>query len=39
VQATPRGVGGRRTVVRERGWNRRSIKVKPFWTPDKRGLH
>ncbi|MEU6041745.1 siderophore-interacting protein [Actinomadura sp. NPDC047616] len=26
-------------LVRERGWNRRSIKVKPFWAPGKRGLH
>ncbi|MEK3779275.1 siderophore-interacting protein [Paenibacillus sp. FSL R5-0810] len=26
-------------LVRERGWPRSSIKVKPFWTPGKRGLH
>ncbi len=26
-------------LVRERGWDRRSIKVKPFWAPGKRGLH
>ncbi|RBQ15040.1 siderophore-interacting protein [Spongiactinospora rosea] len=26
-------------LVRDRGWPRTSIKVKPFWTPDKRGLH
>jgi NADPH-dependent ferric siderophore reductase len=26
-------------LVRERNWPRTSIKVKPFWTPDKRGLH
>ncbi|MFI0405154.1 siderophore-interacting protein [Actinomadura sp. 3N508] len=26
-------------LVRERGWPRTSVKVKPFWTPGKRGLH
>lgn len=26
-------------LVRERGWDRRAITVKPFWTPGKRGLH
>lgn len=26
-------------LVRERGWGRRDVKVKPFWTPGKRGLH
>ncbi|XVQ08307.1 siderophore-interacting protein [Spirillospora sp. CA-255316] len=26
-------------LVRERGWQRTAIKVKPFWTPGKRGLH
>ncbi|MFI6479658.1 siderophore-interacting protein [Nonomuraea sp. NPDC050663] len=26
-------------LVRERGWPREAIKVKPFWTPGKRGLH
>lgn len=26
-------------LVRERNWPRRSIKVKPFWAPGKRGLH
>ncbi|MEV0589376.1 siderophore-interacting protein [Nonomuraea sp. NPDC050310] len=26
-------------LVRERGWPRTSIKMKPFWTPGKRGLH
>ena len=26
-------------LVRARNWPRRSIKVKPFWTPNKRGLH
>ncbi|MEO3885453.1 siderophore-interacting protein [Nonomuraea sp. B5E05] len=26
-------------LVRERNWPRPSIKVKPFWTPGKRGLH
>ncbi|MFC5833356.1 siderophore-interacting protein [Nonomuraea insulae] len=26
-------------LVRERNWPRRSIKIKPFWTPGKRGLH
>ncbi|XRQ05800.1 siderophore-interacting protein [Actinomadura welshii] len=26
-------------LVRDRGWSRRSIKVKPFWAPGKRGLH
>ncbi|PSK98818.1 NADPH-dependent ferric siderophore reductase [Murinocardiopsis flavida] len=26
-------------LVKERGWPRTSIKVKPFWTPGKRGLH
>ncbi|GAA2385745.1 siderophore-interacting protein [Nonomuraea africana] len=26
-------------LVRERNWSRRAIKVKPFWTPGKRGLH
>jgi NADPH-dependent ferric siderophore reductase len=25
-------------LVRERGWPRRSVLVKPFWTPGKRGL-
>lgn len=29
----------RDVLVRERGWPRTSIKVKPFWTPGKRGLH
>ncbi|MFI6512202.1 siderophore-interacting protein [Streptosporangium sp. NPDC050855] len=26
-------------LVREHDWPRTSIRVKPFWTPDKRGLH
>lgn len=26
-------------LVRERNWPRTAIKVKPFWTPGKRGLH
>ncbi|GAA2622118.1 siderophore-interacting protein [Actinomadura fulvescens] len=26
-------------LVRDRKWPRTSIKVKPFWTPGKRGLH
>ncbi|MEU3272488.1 siderophore-interacting protein [Saccharomonospora sp. NPDC006951] len=26
-------------LVRERGWPRTGIKVKPFWVPGKRGLH
>ncbi|GAA4203302.1 hypothetical protein GCM10022252_60750 [Streptosporangium oxazolinicum] len=26
-------------LVRERNWPRTSIKVKPFWTPGKRGPH
>ncbi|MFC4057541.1 siderophore-interacting protein [Planomonospora corallina] len=26
-------------LVRQRNWSRTSIKVKPFWTPGKRGLH
>ncbi|MBB4918838.1 siderophore-interacting protein [Streptosporangium saharense] len=26
-------------LVRERNWPRTSISTKPFWTPDKRGLH
>ncbi|MFY1596379.1 siderophore-interacting protein [Micromonospora sp. WMMD737] len=26
-------------LVRERGWPRTSVKVKPFWAPGKRGLH
>ena len=26
-------------LVRDRGWPRTSIKVKPFWTPGKRALH
>ena len=26
-------------LVRDRGWPRTSVKVKPFWTPGKRGLH
>ncbi|GAB3429684.1 siderophore-interacting protein [Actinophytocola sediminis] len=26
-------------LVRERGWPRRAITVKPFWTPGRRGLH
>ncbi|MFF0572701.1 siderophore-interacting protein [Streptosporangium saharense] len=26
-------------LVRERNWPRTSIKTKPFWTPNKRGLH
>lgn len=26
-------------LVRERGWPRKAITVKPFWTPGKRGLH
>ncbi|NDU72421.1 SIP domain-containing protein [Actinomadura sp. DSM 109109] len=26
-------------LVRDRGWDRRSITVKPFWAPGKRGLH
>lgn len=29
----------RNHLVRERDWPRQSIKVKPFWTPNKRGLH
>lgn len=29
----------RNHLVRERGWPRKSIKVKPFWTPNRRGLH
>ncbi|MFS0724188.1 siderophore-interacting protein [Paenibacillus sp. 1P07SE] len=26
-------------LIRERGWPRNAVKVKPFWTPGKRGLH
>lgn len=26
-------------LVRERGWDRRAVHTKPFWTPGKRGLH
>ncbi|WP_425456978.1 SIP domain-containing protein [Actinomadura hallensis] len=26
-------------LVREPGWPRTTISVKPFWTPGKRGLH
>ncbi|QXJ21824.1 siderophore-interacting protein [Actinomadura graeca] len=26
-------------LVRDRGWPRASVRVKPFWTPGKRGLH
>ncbi|WKX69119.1 siderophore-interacting protein [Streptomyces sp. XD-27] len=26
-------------LVKERGWPRTAVKVKPFWTPGKRGLH
>lgn len=26
-------------LIRERNWPRAAIKVKPFWTPGKRGLH
>ncbi|WP_051580016.1 siderophore-interacting protein [Pseudonocardia acaciae] len=26
-------------LVRERGWPRSAVTVKPFWTPGKRGLH
>lgn len=29
----------RNHLVRDRNWPRTSIKVKPFWTPGKRGLH
>ncbi|APU15999.1 MULTISPECIES: siderophore-interacting protein [Actinoalloteichus] len=29
----------RNLLVRERGWPRTAIKVKPFWAPGKRGLH
>ncbi|QVQ52831.1 siderophore-interacting protein [Spiractinospora alimapuensis] len=29
----------RNHLVQERGWPRKSIKVKPFWTPGKYGLH
>jgi hypothetical protein len=25
-------------LVRERGWPRRSVLTKPFWTPGKRGM-
>ncbi|MBW8484350.1 siderophore-interacting protein [Actinomadura parmotrematis] len=25
-------------LVRERGWDRRNVRTKPFWTPGKRGL-
>lgn len=25
-------------LVRERGWPRRAVVVKPFWTPGRRGL-
>ncbi|MEW5811851.1 MAG: siderophore-interacting protein [Actinomycetota bacterium] len=28
----------RRILVEERGWNRRDIRTKPFWTPDRRGM-
>ncbi|HEY1918985.1 MAG TPA: siderophore-interacting protein [Streptosporangiaceae bacterium] len=28
----------RRHLVAERGWPRRAIKVKPFWTPGRRGM-
>jgi NADPH-dependent ferric siderophore reductase len=28
----------RRHLIAERGWPRRSVLVKPFWTPGKRGL-
>jgi NADPH-dependent ferric siderophore reductase len=26
-------------LIRDRGWDRTAITVKPFWTPGKRGLH
>ncbi|WP_020672324.1 siderophore-interacting protein [Amycolatopsis nigrescens] len=26
-------------LVRDRGWPRTAVKIKPFWTPGKRGLH
>lgn len=26
-------------LVRDRGWDGKAVKVKPFWTPGKRGLH
>lgn len=29
----------RNFLVRERNWPRKSIRVKPFWAPGKRGLH
>jgi len=29
----------RNHLVRDRNWPRKSIKVKPFWAPNKRGLH
>ncbi|SDQ50550.1 NADPH-dependent ferric siderophore reductase, contains FAD-binding and SIP domains [Thermostaphylospora chromogena] len=29
----------RNHLVHERGWSRKAIRVKPFWTPGKRGLH
>ncbi|MFI0422459.1 siderophore-interacting protein [Spongiactinospora sp. 9N601] len=28
----------RRHLVHDRGWNRKDIRTKPFWTPGKRGL-
>jgi NADPH-dependent ferric siderophore reductase len=28
----------RRRLITEHGWNRRSVLVKPFWTPGKRGM-
>jgi NADPH-dependent ferric siderophore reductase len=28
----------RQHLVRERGWPRRSVLTKPFWTPGKRGM-
>lgn len=28
----------RNHLVRERGWPRRSVRTKPFWTPGKRGM-
>ncbi|GGL10276.1 SIP domain-containing protein [Nocardia jinanensis] len=28
----------RNHLAKDRGWNRRSIVTKPFWTPGKRGL-
>ncbi len=28
----------RRILVDERGWDRRKVRTKPFWTPGRRGM-